>query len=87
MVLRALLRAGAAAISHTTTPSTTTLPTCIITLARPVHHNCKCNIANVQPPKQAQIPEMDPVKMPWQFPLFTDFDRENPGPAFADLEK
>ncbi|KIZ05501.1 hypothetical protein MNEG_2456 [Monoraphidium neglectum] len=36
---------------------------------------------------KAQIPEMDPVKMPWQFPLFTDFDRENPGPAFADLEK
>jgi hypothetical protein len=44
-------------------------------------------ITQLQPPKQAQIPEMDPVKMPWQFPSMTDIDHENPGLAFADLEK
>ncbi|KAI8473208.1 MAG: SGNH hydrolase-type esterase domain-containing protein [Monoraphidium minutum] len=34
---------------------------------------------------KAQIPDMDPAKMAWQFPSMDDIDRDNPGPAFANL--
>lgn len=30
---------------------------------------------------------MDPTKMAWQFPSMADIDRENPAPAFQNLEQ
>jgi hypothetical protein len=38
-------------------------------------------------PPQAQVPDMDPSRMAWQFPPMTDIDRENPGPAFKAVSQ
>lgn len=58
----------------------------------PHHEVFLCNATHLPPPNpqppvtpQAQIPDMDPYSLPWQFPSMNDIDRENPGPAFDNL--
>lgn len=70
---------------------------CVSNNPRPGLHNELSQISHKPPPHahtsnqnpptppQAQLPDMDPATMAWQFPPMDAIDREDPGPAFAAM--